>query len=297
MKPFESNRLNLLMVYFLGFSKVSTVALSSAFDARFGLSRILTTVIGVIIIVIQGILTICLMIAIVLGAISSYLSMTRYRDEIKPRSWKQHRDRYFAHIDLKATDKPAPPPPAPPTPETPKEPYFSVTAVRREPKIEDDDSEQHDFEEYEQQVRESVERNRDSIPSRTMSMRSRTSNSNLPYGARKHRASWSTREFENLDYEQGPQVPVAMHSRMSMDSIQDVSSRHRASSLRGPARHDFETRGGGFAVASDETLTTPPRSRHRRTVSTPQGMRQKRSALGEDQENDNQLMRERTHEI
>ncbi|RMZ79019.1 hypothetical protein DV737_g3654, partial [Chaetothyriales sp. CBS 132003] len=64
LKPFESNRLNLLIVYFLGFSKVATVALSSAFDEKFGLNRILTTVIGIVIIVIQGILTICLMLAV-----------------------------------------------------------------------------------------------------------------------------------------------------------------------------------------------------------------------------------------
>jgi hypothetical protein len=80
IKPFESSRLNLLMVYLLGFSKVVTVALSAAFDARFGLDRILCTVIGIVIIVIQGVLTICLMLAIVLGAISSYMSLSRYRE-------------------------------------------------------------------------------------------------------------------------------------------------------------------------------------------------------------------------
>ena len=162
MKPFESNRLNLLMVYFLGFSKVATVALSSAFDDRFKLSRILTTVIGVIIIVIQGILTICLMIAIILGAISSYMSITRNRAEIKPRSLTGPRNRYFAHVDLKATDKPAPRPPTPPRPETPKE-GFSVTAIRRQPKIEDDDaeSENQDFEEYMKEQQMAAEQNED----------------------------------------------------------------------------------------------------------------------------------------
>ena len=199
MKPFESNRLNLLMVYLLGFSKVSTVALSSAFDGQFRLSRILTTVIGVIIIVIQGLLTICLMIAIVLGALSSYMSITRYRGDIKPRSWLSNRNRYFAHMDLKATDKPAPPPPRPATPESPKEPYFSVTAVRREHKIEDEHRSDEDLEEYLQEQRMSVDPNTEKRLCRTMSMRSRTSTSNLPYGARKHRASWSVRDFQNMD--------------------------------------------------------------------------------------------------
>ena len=55
LKPFEGSRLNALMVYILGFSKVAVLALSAAFDARFSLPRIITTVIGVVIIVIQGI--------------------------------------------------------------------------------------------------------------------------------------------------------------------------------------------------------------------------------------------------
>ena len=300
MKPFESNRLNLLMVYLLGFSKVATVALSSAFDPRFRLSRILTTVIGVIIIVIQGLLTICLMIAIVLGAISSYMSITRYRGEIKPRSWLSHRNRYFAHMDLKATDKPAPPPPRPATPESPKEPYFSVREVRRAPKIEDEDGDNQDFEEYMAEQRMSLDQNADKLPSRTMSMRSRTSTSNLPYGARKHQASWSTRDFQNLEFEQPQTGPSGMNSRMSMESVQDVANRHRSLSLRGPgpSRSGFETPNGESAISADTSDASPPKNRHRRAGSNPLRPRHKGSMLGlEEKENDNQLIRERTHEV
>ncbi|KIX10410.1 uncharacterized protein Z518_01492 [Rhinocladiella mackenziei CBS 650.93] len=286
VRPFESNRLNLLMVYLLGFSKVVTVALSAAFDARFALDRIMTTVIGIVIIVIQGILTVCLMIAIVLGAISSYMSITRYRETIKPRSWLKPRTMYFAHVDHKATDKrKPPPPPPPPEPEIPKEPYFAVSAVRRLPKIEDEDPDNGIVEEY-LSPGASMDPDREGSHqvyiSRSQSVRSRTSVSNLPYGARVHRTSWSTRDFQELNSEQGIS-PV--HSRMSIESIRDVPHRHRASSLRAPSRHGTPT--GGLAtpphMGSD---VQPPRNRHRRSVSTPLRPKRNSSIVNEEKENE-----------
>lgn len=236
MKPFESNRLNLLMVYLLGFSKVVTVALSSAFDARFGLNRILCTVIGIVIIVIQGVLTICLMVAIILGAISSYMSISRYREReaFKPKSWQNHRERFFAHIDQKATDQPKPRLiPDNNVPEEPKEPYFQVSAVRREPKIEDEDPDLETLED-EGDARASLDQAAAGPStgrhSRSQSIRSHTSRSNLPYGARRHRSSWSA-----LDFQQ-EQIPSGVQSRMSVESIRDAPNRHRAASLRSLSR-------------------------------------------------------------
>ncbi|KIW27087.1 uncharacterized protein PV07_06863 [Cladophialophora immunda] len=285
LRPFESNRLNLIMVYLLGFSKVATVALSSAFDARFGLDRIMTTVIGVVIIVIQGILTICLMIAIVLGAISSYMSVTRYRETIKPKSWLKPRTRYFAHVDRKATDRPKPPPPPPPPePERPKEPYFMVSSVRRQPKIEDEDPDNQMAEVY-MSPRASMDPEKEASHqvsvSRSQSMRSRTSVSNLPYGARAHRVSWSTKDFQDMDLEQGP-GPV--HTRMSIESIRDVPSRHRAASLRGPSR-------AGTPIGEMNDSSTGPdvlahRRGHRRSVSTPLGSKRHNTTVDEEKEND-----------
>ncbi|KAK5199399.1 hypothetical protein LTR47_006821 [Exophiala xenobiotica] len=292
MRPFESNRLNLLMVYLLGFSKVATVALSSAFDSRFGLDRIMTTVIGVIIIVIQGILTICLMLAIILGAISSYMSITRYRETIKPRSWLKPRTRYFAHVDRKATDRPKPPPPPPPPePEVPKEPYFSVSAVRREPKIEDEGQDKENLDgpdshrasmSHRPSMSQRGSMNLDSMDqvhgahgqgpvSRTQSMRSRTSMSNLPYGARVHRTSWSIRDFQEMGIEQGF---TPTQSRMSVDSIHDVANRHRASSLRGPSRS---------GVVNEGSDTIP---RHKRVGSMPGGPKRNSSIVNEERENE-----------
>lgn len=197
MRPFEGARLNALMVYLLGFSKVATVALSAAFDARFNLQRITTTAIGIVIIVIQGVLAVVLMIAIVIGAISSYMSLTRNHESFKPQKLEKTRQRYFAHLDKTALDVSAPPP----SPQSPQEqtkgPYFTVKSVRREPKIEDED------EDYVTSIHDplgsrlSITRPVTSRPSRASSMQSQLDSpyTNAPFGPRVHRASWSSRDF------------------------------------------------------------------------------------------------------
>ena len=234
VRPFESNRLNVLMVYLLGFSKVATVALASAFDARFNLPRITTTIIGIVIIVIQGVVTIVLMISIVLGAISSYMSLSRNREEFKPKSWAQYRARYLVHVEQKATDQPKPRPTAPDPaaviPATATEPYFRVASVRREPKIEDEDEDnQLDGLDDQDTPPAPLAETNDRSYSRTQSLRSRASVSNLPYGARRHRASWSSREFSQM-YDEAPQLHTP--SRMSVDSQRDAPARQRAASQR-----------------------------------------------------------------
>lgn len=196
MRPFEGARLNALMVYLLGFTKVATVALSAAFDARFNLQRITTTVIGVVIIVIQAILTIVLLIAIVIGALSSYMSLTRNHENFKPHSWETMRQRYFAHLERTATD--LPPPPSPPS-EEPKGPYFYVASVRRQPKIEDEDGDYIGSVHDPLGSRVSVAGPAIIRTSRTNSIRSQLDGvyTSVPVGARVHRASWSTRDFNN----------------------------------------------------------------------------------------------------
>ncbi|KAI4153504.1 MAG: hypothetical protein LQ341_000527 [Variospora aurantia] len=192
LKPFEGLRLNALMVYLLGFSKVATLALSAAFDIRFNLPRITTTVIGVVIIVIQGILAILTLVAIVFGAISSYMSVTRDREVFRPRRWEPYRQSYFAHLEKAAPDVSLV---RPPTPEQPKEPYFRVASVRREPKIEDNDPDNINPGSSRTSIAPGPLLG-SRVGSRTNSMWSPTmSNSNLPYGARAHRASWNTRDF------------------------------------------------------------------------------------------------------
>ena len=223
MRPFEGQRLNAIVVYILGFSKVATVALSAAFDVSFNLARIPATVIGVVIIVIHGILTIVLMIAIVVGAISSYMSLTRNREEFKPKKWGPLRKRYFNHLDQAEKDvKIIPADPV--EPEEPKAPYFSVNSIRRVAKIEDEDPE------FLAEVRGETDQSQMSLPlsrhdgaggepvgrSRAPSMYSQMSTTNLPYGARLHRGSWSSRDFSDPNvarrerrYTAGSQMPMS----------------------------------------------------------------------------------------
>ncbi|KAL8878775.1 MAG: hypothetical protein Q9198_003490 [Flavoplaca austrocitrina] len=204
LRPFEGARLNALMVYLLGFSKVATLALSAAFDIRFNLARINTTVIGVVIIVIQGLLAGVTLLAIVFGALSSYMSVTREQETFKPRKWAPYRERYFAHLEKSARDVP-PVKAATPMCEEPKEPYFRVASVRREPKIEDSNPVYIDIASSRTSVAPAA-----AIGSRTSTRRNslhsaHMSSSNLPFGARSHRTSWSTRDFSGLydqpDYE------------------------------------------------------------------------------------------------
>lgn len=229
-RPFEGRRLNVLVVYMLGFSKVASVALSAAFDVSFNLPRITTTVIGVVIIVIQGILTIVTLIAIFVGAISSYMSMTRNRDDFRPRKWHAMREKYFDHLGRAATDLPPPPPPPPAIPEEPRDPYFSVGAVRRLHKIEDDDKDfvaevgatsPYDPEEptsYTSLNQQSTPNARaaekapaaDFSPRRRSRTASMHSASNLPFGARAHRPSWTSRDFGEWSEESNMPINMSM---------------------------------------------------------------------------------------
>ncbi|GAM83317.1 hypothetical protein ANO11243_013040 [Dothideomycetidae sp. 11243] len=142
IRPFEGQRLNALVVYMLGFSKVTSVALSAAFDVTFNLPRIITTVIGMIIVVIQGLLTIVTLNAVVVGAISSYMSISRNKEthEFKPEKWRKYREDYFDHLNRAAHELPPPVKEKPESPpQLPHGPYFSVSSVRRVNKIQDYD--------------------------------------------------------------------------------------------------------------------------------------------------------------
>lgn len=267
MRPFEGARLNALMVYILGFSKVATVALSAAFDARFNLQRITTTAIGIVIIVIQGVLVIVLMIAIVIGAISSYMSLTRNHANFKPQNLEKIRQRYFAHLDKTAPDVPPPPPPPPPPPEEPKGPYFNVTSVRRQPKIEDED------EAYIGSIHDplgshvSVARPVTARASRANSMRSQLDSpqTSAPFGARVHRASWSARDF-NAYYDPNNKDSALDHStrnsriwsssgiqnKASDGSLRESSSRRVKTPLNGDGGLEVRKRNG---KSRDDALT------------------------------------------
>ncbi|KAF2157573.1 TRP-domain-containing protein, partial [Myriangium duriaei CBS 260.36] len=209
-RPFEGQRLNALVVYLLGFSKVASVALSCAFHVSFNLGRIITTVIGIIIIVIQGILTIVTLIAVVIGAISSYMSISRDKEthEFRPKKWRRLRENYFEHLNRAACELPPPVkekklPVS--TPELPNGPYFTVSSVRRIDKIEDEDKT------FGVALRLDPALSVISLnaPSRVLSptgeffqgprrvFSSSSIRSNLPFGARPHRPSWSMHDEDD----------------------------------------------------------------------------------------------------
>lgn len=248
-RPFEGTRLNILVVYCLGFSKVTSVGLSAAFDVKFNLPRIITTVIGVVIIVIQGILTIITLIAIVVGAISSYMSVSRNREEFKPKSWHGLRERYFNHLDRAVNDLPPEPKPKPepkPEPTEPSPPYFEMKGVRRLAKIEDEDREfATEMAGYQDPAASHLSLNErsptpmamENMPgsgagtpvrrSRAASLQS-MSGTNLPFGARAHRPSWSQRDLAaswNRDsYNERALSPVDMSHDIPDDEPTGVPS-------------------------------------------------------------------------
>lgn len=231
LRPFEGARLNTIMIYCLGFSKVATLALSAAFDARFNLQRITATVIGIVIIVIQGILTIILMIAIVVGASSSYMSVTRNHDDFRPRKWAAYRQRYFKHLEKAPLDIPPPPKPVS---EEPKEPYFSVNSIRRVAKIEDEDDICANYDaklDAYGSCTSVAAAGPSERKSRAASVTSQRSFSNLPFGARPHRQSWSSRDFINQN--------LGSHSqRNSMLMSKTTLPGHKAS--HGSLRDEIE---------------------------------------------------------
>ena len=258
-RPFEGRRLNFIVVYCLGFSKVASVALSAAFDVSFNLPRIITTVIGIVIIVIQGILTIITIIAVIVGAISSYMSVSRNHEDFRPRKWHGMREKYFNHLDRVVNDLPRekkvkPVKVAQHEPVGQKE-GFEMKGMRRLAKIEDED------EEFASEMRtedpdasymslnnrggpSSANFSEAAIARRTSGTaspagRSRAaslqSQSNLPYGARPHRPSWTTRDFSPTGAESPTSAftPIDMSKTVPDDEAPAPSSatkvRHKRS--------------------------------------------------------------------
>lgn len=197
LRPFEGRRNMALAVWMLGTSKILTTGLSVAFLPTMRANRMLATAIGVVIIAVQGLLVIGLMILIILGTLSSYMSLTRNKEEFCPETLESTRVQYFEHLKTTAADvhlskehrewqdklqeieKDKPP----------IQPSFIVMSVRRVSKIEDEDT----FEALEA----SFDGGLASDPNSSVS--SRMSTHSLPRAARPHRASWSSQDFGHRD--------------------------------------------------------------------------------------------------
>jgi len=209
LNPFEGARNTALGVWMLSITKILTTGLSIAFLPELGLDRIIATVIGVVIIVIQGFLVIAVLILITLGAISTWMSLTRNREEFGVEILEGTRVRYFEHLEQKAPDVWRQEPSKPSrkgkekevavVSQEPKEPYFKVQEVRRAPKIEDEDGDI--LPDMETRPNSSLRFDTTAHP-RSVSRQSRPDSGNsfysassLPRGARAHRASWSSKDF------------------------------------------------------------------------------------------------------
>lgn len=191
INPFESRRNTALAVWMLGISKVLTTALSIAFLPSMNVDRITATAIGVIIIAIQGLLASAVLILIVLGAVSSYLSLSREKPSLDHKELEAVRLHYFKHIEDKAVDinisrfekkrlqqlKEAE------ANAHPVEPSFVVHSVRRVSKIYDED------EETVVGTNDDMDRPKFARSSSSLSTHS------LPRGARAYRTSWSSLDF------------------------------------------------------------------------------------------------------
>lgn len=214
LRPFESRRNTALAVWMLGTSKILTTGLSVAFLPTMRANRILATAIGMVIIVIQGLLVAGVIILVTLGAISSYMSLTRNKEEFGPEALKSTRVQYFEHLQTAAADAHSSKAQREWKNEmqedekdlAPIQPSFTVMSVRRVSKIEDED------EGEDENISGALEASlggalvsnsnhpiRPVRLSRSNSVSSRMSTHSLPRAARPHRASWSSRDFGESD--------------------------------------------------------------------------------------------------
>lgn len=228
LDPFEGQRNTAVATWMLGLSKVLTTALSIAFLPSLNLDRITATAIGVIIIAIQGLLATAVMILIVLGVISSYLSLSRDKAFLDHKEFEAARLHYFKHIEDKALDikisraekerlqrlKEAEANAHPP------QPSFTVKSVRRVSKIYDEDDATVVGSNYD--------------PDRPKFARSDSSLSthSLPRVARAYRASWSSLDFAEAGWiEEEDDLKVRGGEEDQSITIQTVASRRRPETM------------------------------------------------------------------
>ncbi|PHH77123.1 hypothetical protein CDD82_3653 [Ophiocordyceps australis] len=259
MSPFEGNRNTALAVWILSISKIVTTGLSIAFLPDFGLSRIVATVLGIIIIVVQGFLAVAVLVLIAVGIVSSCMSLSRNRQEFA-EALDQTRIQYFEHIQARAAD--LPPPPRVQIEETQEiRPYFNVKDVRRAPKIEDEDG---------QGGAAGLVPGPPSIAgpssaaasirrSRANSASSRCSANSLARGTRPHRTSWSSKDFAQWDAEmsrgdvqRSRSGSLRLHP-IGQDAPRIMVSAARRPPLLTPMRESFEGPMLAMSPASSES--------------------------------------------
>ncbi|KAK8070474.1 TRP-like ion channel [Apiospora hydei] len=274
INPYEGQRNTTVAVWILGLVKIVTTGLSIAFLPDLAINRMLATVIGVLIIVIQALLVIAVLVLVVLGGISSWMSLYRNREYFSSERLEGTRIRYYEHIARKALDKDAPPVEKKKRknkkdeenggdiPKVPAEPYFSVRSVRRMSKIEDEDEDNvagkmdpasTSFSTSTININTNANAAAPMPLRRPGSLASRPSASSLPRAARVHRASWSSRDFSAIhgggaELERPDTARANRHSRsFSASASTTLLPNNRLSS------YSTMTTGGGAAVLREQS--------------------------------------------
>ncbi|KAM0279048.1 hypothetical protein ACHAQH_004830 [Verticillium albo-atrum] len=251
LSPYEGRRNSTVAIWLLGVSKIVTAGFSIAFLPDFGIGRILSTILGIIIIVVQAFLVLAVLALVILGAVSSFMSLYRNRETFKPEKLDGVRISYYEHMQNTAPDMPPPPNPDPTDVEQTVQ-SFQVNNVRRTRKIEEDDDDDDEITDLEGTSNNSVVHfgpiNR---PSRTNSVSSRYSVGSLPRRARPHRTSWSSKDFAEWDAQpdrperpeslvSGSNRPLHAHSRQRSNSLRQIAHLNSQASLKMP--HDIMER-------------------------------------------------------
>ncbi|EZF31596.1 hypothetical protein H101_04796 [Trichophyton interdigitale H6] len=139
MSPFEAKRLRIVL-YTLSFSNISSALLSIPLLAQHNLNRMAAFAIGVVIAIIHSILVLLLLISMLSGIITSYISLTRNR-RIPADQLGSHpiRMRYLGHVNRGIGYHPGAfySTPGSMSP-TPRQASFKVHSIRRCPKIIDE---------------------------------------------------------------------------------------------------------------------------------------------------------------
>lgn len=229
MNPFEGARNTTAAVWLLSISKVFTTGVSIAFLPTFEVGRVATTILGIVILVVQAFMALSIIVLIIIGFISTWMSLSRNREEF-PEALEDVRVRYFERMEKSAGI---------PTEDTrPRkkekenaldelselsQTWFNSRDVRRT----------SNFDTVQPAPRSSGT-NSPMPPnrrSRANSASSRYSVNSLPRSGRAHRASWTAKDFSEWDAEmnRGDQARLS-HVRNSSIRMQV----HKAQSSRPP---------------------------------------------------------------
>ncbi|KAH6874927.1 hypothetical protein B0T10DRAFT_200385 [Thelonectria olida] len=264
LSPFEGSRNTAMATWLLSISKIVTTGLSIAFLPSFNLNRIAATSIGLVILVVQGFLALAVLVLVVLGMFSTWMSLSRNHEKF-PAPLDGLRIQYFERMEARTGDMPE----RPRTPEP--EGTFNVKDVRRHPKINDldefprlpgsDDPNMHIMHPLKPR-------------SRAGSASSRYSVSSLRTG-RTHRASWSSKDLADWDAE----MNRGDQARMTRMRQRSGSLRRQSANVQGgfqpmtPTRESVEfpspnpTSNPGYFSSQDKIQESESTPQRRRTVS------------------------------